>query len=252
MKRQMRRLDLMAEHEPAAIYRRLAAEGRPSYLPDAILGGIDGCVTTFAVVAGAVGGGFPPVVIIVLGFANLLADGFSMAVSNYQGTRSQQEQLEAARRGEEQHIELVPEGEREEIRQIFAQKGFDGPVLETIVTTITQDRRLWVETMLREELGLALESPQPLRASLATGLTFLLIGLVPLLPFLMPELTQAQAFLGSIVATAVAFFSIGAAKGYILQQPLVRSGLATLLTGGAAAALAYLVGIWLRAAYGAG
>jgi vacuolar iron transporter family protein len=249
MQKHMQKVDLEAEHLPTAVRKRLATGRRPSYLGDAVLGGIDGCVTTFAVVAGAVGGGFAPMVVIVLGFANLLADGFSMAVSNYQSTRSQQEQIEVARRQEEQQIERIPEGEREEIRQIFAQKGFSGAVLETIVETITNDRQLWVDTMLTEELGLSIDTPDPLRASMATGLTFILVGLIPLLPFLLP-LTQNKAFLSSIIATGIAFFSIGAAKGRTLQRPVLRAGLETLVTGGAAAALAYLVGAWLRSVYG--
>ena len=136
------RSELELEHSPEAIRIRLAELRKHSYLGDAILGGIDGCVVTFAVVAGTVGGGFPNIVAIVLGFANLLADGFSMAVSNYQNTKSQRELVEEARRTEEHHIEQIPIGEQEEIRQIFAGKGFEGEVLEKIVEVITQDRRL--------------------------------------------------------------------------------------------------------------
>jgi VIT family len=87
--------------------RGSAAEARepaPGYLGDAVLGGLDGCVATFAVVVGAMGGGFSGLVVIVLGFVNLLADGFSMAVSNYQGTKSQIETVEKARRSEERRI----------------------------------------------------------------------------------------------------------------------------------------------------
>lgn len=80
----------MRSSKPSTVRRRrrLAESRHPSYLGDAILGSIDGCVTTFAVVAGAAGGGFSSGVVIVLGIANLLADGFSMAVSNYQGPRA--------------------------------------------------------------------------------------------------------------------------------------------------------------------
>ncbi len=110
--------------------------------------------------------------IIVLGIANLLADGFSMAVSNYQGTKSQRQQIEEARRSEERQVEEIPEGEREEIRRIFAAKGFSGGTLERIVETITNDERLWVDTMLTEELGLEVEGPDPRSAALATGAAF--------------------------------------------------------------------------------
>ena len=131
-----------------SVRERLAARRQHNYLGDAVLGAIDGCVTTFAVVASAVGAGFSGVVVIVLGLANLLADGFSMAVGNYLGVKSEPERVERARRAEQHHIDGVPEGEREEIRQIFERKGFGGDVLEKIVEGITRDRRLWVDTML--------------------------------------------------------------------------------------------------------
>lgn len=245
---------LKARHQPEAIRARLEEPPRHSYVGDAVLGGIDGCVTTFAVVAGAVGGGFSSLVIIVLGFANLLADGFSMAVSNYQGTKTELDQVEEARAQEEREIDLIPEGEREEIRQIFARKGFQGETLEKIVEVITQDRRVWVDTMLTEELGIQIEGPRPLRAALATFLAFLLVGLVPLIPFLIPDLTLQQMFAFSSTITAMAFFAIGVVKGWVIQTPYsrLRSGLETLLMGGGAALLAYLVGAWLRQAFGAG
>jgi len=239
-------------HRPAAIRRRLAEQRRHSYLGDAVLGGIDGCVTTFAVVAGAVGGGFTSLVVVVLGFANLLADGFSMAVSNYQGTKSQRELVEEARREEERHIAHIPEGEREEIRQIFAGKGFEGDMLASIVDQITQDRRLWVDTMLTEELGLQLDGPHPLRAGLATFGAFLFVGFFPLFPFLLPGLTLETTFLLSSVGAATAFFGVGVGKGLVLGRSALKAGLETLITGGAAAALAYVVGAWLRHMFGAG
>ncbi len=241
---------LRDEHQPHRIEARLAAARRHSYVGDAVLGGIDGCVTTFAVVAGSVGGGFAPLVAIVLGFANLLADGFSMAVSNYQGTKSQREEVEEARRSEEQHIQRVPEGEREEIRQIFASKGFEGEALDHVVEVITQNRRLWVDTMITEELGLPLAGPEPLRAGVATFVAFVIVGLVPLLPFLIPGLPTNERFIVSSIVTALAFFGIGIAKGLVLQRSPIRSGLETLFVGGVAAVLAYAVGMWLQRTFG--
>jgi vacuolar iron transporter family protein len=243
--------ELEDEHLPQAIARRLAMHRRHRHVGDAVLGAVDGCVTTFAVVAGAVGGGFSQIVVIVLGFANLLADGFSMAVSNYLGTKSEREEVERARRNERKHIETIPAGEREEIRQIFARKGFSGEVLERIVNVVTSNPTLWVDTMLTEELGLQLDGPRPLRAALATFFAFVTVGLIPLAPFVLPALDADQRFIASAAVTAAAFFSIGLIKGKILERELMRSGLETLLTGGGAATLAYLVATWLRHAYGA-
>ena len=119
------------------------------------MGGVDGCITTFAVVSGSVGAGFPSSVAVILGFSNLFSDGFSMAISNYESSRAEQEYFESIKQSEEKHIEEVPEGEREEIRQIFKAKGFAGEILEKIVDTITADKRIWLEIMLMEEHGLS-------------------------------------------------------------------------------------------------
>ena len=117
--------ELTKEHRPERIRERINQD-RSGYVGDGILGGVDGIVTTFAVVAGAVGGGFGGEVVVVLGIAKLLADGFSMGVSNYLQTKSERERVEQARQNERRHVERVPEGERREIREIFAQKGFEG------------------------------------------------------------------------------------------------------------------------------
>ena len=243
--------ELEDEHLPQAIARRLAMHRRHGYVGDAVLGAVDGCVTTFAIVAAAVGGGFSEIVVIVLGFANLLADDFSMAVSNYLGTKSEREEVVRARQIERKHIETIPAGEREEIRQIFGRKGFSGEVLERVVDVITSNPNLWVDTMLTEELGLQLDGPHPVRAALATFLAFVIVGLIPLAPFVVSMMDADQRFIASATATAIAFFSVGVIKGKILERALMRSGLETLLIGGTAATLAFLVGAWLRHAYGA-
>jgi VIT1/CCC1 family predicted Fe2+/Mn2+ transporter len=241
---------LYREHQPEAIKKRLNHKNKPQTISDAVLGGIDGCVTTFAIVAGAVGAGFSASVALIMGFANLFADGFSMAVSNYEAIKAQREFREQARRMEEEHIDMVPAGEREEIRQLFARKGFSGNILEAIVTTISQDRQLWVETMLIEEHGLQTVELDPARSAAVTFTTFLIAGAIPLLPLFFTSLgIQRQFFLSAALAAAV-FFSIGMLKSLVFAKPVLRAGFGTLLTGGAAAALAYLTGYLLRYVFG--
>jgi vacuolar iron transporter family protein len=241
---------LRADHSAERIRVRLNERRAHSYLGDAILGGIDGCVTTFAVIAGAVGAEFSGLVVVVLGVANLLADGFSMGASNYLGTKSQREQIENARREEHRHIDEAPGGEREEVRQIFARKGFQGETLEHIVDVITRDRELWVNTMITEELGLPLESPSPVRAGLSTFAAFVAAGLVPLVPFFFGG-EPDERFAASAIATGLVFSSIGMLKGWVLERPAIRSGLETLAIGSGAAVVAYVVGAALRQAFGA-
>lgn len=251
MKRHNRE-QLLRDHHPEAIRERLERPGAIQNISDAVLGGIDGCVTTFAVVSGTVGAGFSPPVALVLGFANLFADGFSMAVSNYESIKAQGEFAQSLRRMEEDHIERVPAGEREEIRQIFRQKGFEGSILEEIIDTITADRRLWVETMLTEEHGVQAGTPDARRSALTTFAAFLLVGAMPLIPLFFTTLSLQRQFLLSALIAAVTFFCIGTLKSLVMQMPWLRSGLRTLLTGGAAAAIAFVTGYALRAALGIG
>lgn len=241
--------DLERYHTPEAIGERLDSGPSHSFLRDFVYGGIDGSVTTFAVVAGVSGAHLSPTIVIILGFANLIADGFSMAAGNWLGTRAEKQEHDEAAAAEHLHIALVPEGEREEIRQIFARKGFEGEDLDRAVEVITSDQRRWVETMLREELGLATQVRSPVKAAMATFVSFQIFGLIPLLPFVWQWLVQPDAsllFPASIVLTAAALFGVGAFKCRFVPQHWWWGGLETLAVGGSAAALAYAVGVLLR------
>lgn len=231
------------DHSIEAIRRRLDNATRPSYLRDWIYGGIDGAVTTFAVVSGVVGAELPPAVIIVLGLANLFADGFSMAASNFSGTRAEREELKRAETIEHRHIAEGPDGERDEIREIYRTKGFEGDDLERAVDIITSDRQRWVQTMLTEEYGLPLQVRSPLLAAACTFSAFFVCGAVPVIPFV---IRTGAPFRLSTVATVVVFFAIGCVKSRWSTMSWWKSGIETLLVGGAAAGLAYVVGYLLR------
>lgn len=240
--------ELQAEHTPEVIRKRLATGPVHSYLRDVVYGAIDGTVTTFAVVAGVAGAELSPGVVVVLGMANLLGDGFSMAVGNFLATRAEQQLQDRARRTEEEHIAKVPEGEREEIRQIFASKGFTGPELERVVDVITSNSKEWVATMMREELGFPQTSTSPTRAALATFAAFVVIGSLPLLAFLYQLMVGSlgNPFLLSSAVTGIGFFMIGAFKSRFVDSAWYWSGLETLAVGGGAAVLAFLVGLGLK------
>lgn len=205
------------------------------------MGGVDGCITTFAVVSGSVSAGFPSSVAVILGFSNLFSDGFSMAISNYESSRAEQEYFESIKQSEEKHIEEVPEGEREEIRQIFKAKGFAGEILEKIVDTITADKRIWLEIMLMEEHGLSKDTQKPSISAGVTFLAFVTVGAIPLLPYVVSSLEMSQQFSMSAFLAETMFFLIGMVKSIALAKPVFLSGIRTLLTGGAAASLAYFL-----------
>ena len=115
------------------------------HFEDFIYGSIDGAVTTFAIVAGVIGAGLSPGIVLILGFANLFADGFAMAAANYQATKAKREFIEMKQKQEEWEIDHLREQEKDEIRSIYRKKGFGGELLEDIVRVITSRRKVWVE-----------------------------------------------------------------------------------------------------------
>ena len=230
-------MELEHSHEPDAIRERFASPPHPGYLRDWIYGGIDGAITTFAIVAGVVGGNLSWTVVLVLGIANLVADGFSMAASNYSGTKAERDNYDRLYARERRHIDFRPDGEREEIRQIFEAKGFKGGYLEHAVRAITANEERWIETMLAEEYGLSRVVKSPVKAGFCTFVAFVLAGAVPLVSYL-----PTSNLLVASVATGIVFFTIGAVKSRWSPASLWASGLETFGIGMGAAALAYSIG----------
>ncbi|TAE53486.1 MAG: hypothetical protein EAZ89_07385 [Bacteroidetes bacterium] len=215
------------------------------YLGEFVYGGIDGSVTTFAVVAGSAGAGLPVSVVLILGFANLIADGFSMSVGAYLSTRSERDNYEKHKRIEYEEVELIPEKEREEIRDIYRKKGFEGELLEKVVEVITADKDRWVDVMMKEELEMSLDHKSPLGKALTTFLAFLVVGLIPLLAYVFNfnnALNPSQLFTLSCVMTGLAFMFIGWLKARVTHTSYPKAILETLFLGGSAAALSYFVG----------
>jgi len=226
-------------HSPQEIAERINAPPGRGVLRDVVYGGIDGSVTTFAIVAGVAGAGLSPFVIVALGLANVLADGFSMAAGNYSGTKAELDNIRRIRAVEERHIALYPDGEREEVREILAQKGLSGGILNEATAEITSSTENWINLMIEGEYGLGSVDPHPMKAALATFFAFLVAGMIPLLPFLA---SLPNAFAISAWMTMAVFFAIGALKSRWSLAPWWRSGIETFLIGGLAALIAYLVG----------
>ncbi|GEO07108.1 membrane protein [Adhaeribacter aerolatus] len=235
--------------KPNKVSTPLRNRNKNIYLKDFVYGAVDGAVTTFAVVSGVAGADLPPRIVIILGMANLLADGFSMAVSNYLGVETQNQLLQKTRDEELNQIQHNPEVEKSEIRQIYAQKGFSGDNLDQAVEIITADKTQWTNTVLQEEFGLTPTETVAWKAALATFTAFLAVGFIPVFPFLWNFLSQQKLdnpFFWSSISTGLAFLAIGAIKSKFVNKPWYNSGLETLLLGGAAAVLAYLVGDLLK------
>lgn len=218
------------------------------YLPEAVYGSIDGIVTTFAVVAGAAGAHLGITVVLILGLANLIADGLSMSIGSYLSKRSEQDNYNKHLRIEEWEVENLPEVERKEIEDIYRAKGFEGKELEMVVNRITSNKKVWVDTMMKDELGLTLEKKSPFMSGVSTFIAFVIAGSVPLLVYLLAYSGKStiDPFMLSGVVTACTFILIGYIKTYVTQSGWLRSISETLLLGASAAVAAYLLGDYLE------
>ena len=232
-----------AVHGKSGLFKRFE-----KYLGEFVYGGIDGCVTTFAVVSGSVGAGLDSSIIIILGFANLLADGFAMSIGAYLSTKSEQDNYNKHKQVEYWEIENLPHVEKEEIREIYAAKGFEGELLEEVVDVITKDREVWVNTMMKEELEMMEEDRSPFWIGATTYFSFLLIGLIPLVIYVVDYITplQQNLFLIASILTAFGFIIIGWLKTYVNQTSALKGILETLVLGGIAAVVSYFVGDFLE------
>ena len=227
-------------HDADSIRERLSADPSMSYPRDWIYGGIDGAITTFAIVAGAVGGALGERVILILGVANVVADGLSMAAANYVGSKAEADDEKRLRAIEAKHIRLDPEGERREVAEIMRKMGFEGADLDRAVEVITADRERWINTMMVGEYGVSPARRSPTKAALSTFIAFMLCGLVPLAPFFMG---LPSAWIVSVVLTCLVFFGIGSAKSLWSPQKAWISGLEVLTIGALAATAAYSLGM---------
>lgn len=227
-------------HTQAEIDSRLEVDSSSvSYLKDAIYGGMDGAVTTLAIVAGVAGAGIDRHVVMALGVANVLADGFSMAASNYSGSKAESDRVKRLQSMEERHIQENPEGERLEVIAILKRKGLTGTQLFNAVDAITAHRGFWVDVMLLEEHGVSPLPVRPFGSAVITFLAFVLCGAVPLIPFLF---AVEQSYELTALLTGMVFLTIGAVKSRWTLEAWWLSALKTFSIGATAAYIAWHAG----------
>jgi VIT1/CCC1 family predicted Fe2+/Mn2+ transporter len=243
-----------AAHDPGHIARAVQAREEhggvgSQYVGDFVYGGLDGIITTFAVVSGVAGANLGTGIILILGMANLLADGFSMATGAYLSTKSEQEYYDKERQREAWEVEHFPEGERAELRELYRHKGYSEEEAGQMLSILTRDKERWVDAMMLDELGLMKDEGNPLFNALATLIAFILAGALPLLVYLaglVVPVPPQVAFPVSMLLSGLALFGLGAAKVLVTHLNPLRSGLEMLLVGGLAAVVAYAVGALLK------
>jgi len=238
-----------AAHEPPKSVGPSAEEkhttGSGKYIKSIIYGGLDGTITTFAAVAGVAGAALSPGVVLIMGLANLAADGLSMSIGDYLSSKSESEYEAAERSREAWEVENYPDGEKRELREIYEARGMSSPDAAAVVDIIAKDKEAWVDTMMVEELGIMPSDESPLKNALATFFAFATFGFLPIAAYVfalfVPALSHAQ-FPLACVLTGATLFGLGALKTSITGKNWLTSGLEMLVVGGVAAAAAYVIG----------
>ena len=216
-----------------------------SFLPEFVYGGIDGSITTFAVVAGAAGAGLDTSVVLILGFANLIADGFSMSVGNYLSEKTAQQEYDRQSRQVEHDISVDEEAQKAQLQRAYVQRGLKGSRLQNLIDLLAGSREIFRDTILHEVYETAPVYKNPFHSALMTFLAFCIVGLIPLITYIWNAISPIDAgnlFPLACLLTSIAFAIIGWLKSAFTHTNPFRAIAETLLLGGLAAALAYFVG----------
>ncbi len=240
-----------AAHTPQAIAQALEEHGGAGsqYLGELVYGGLDGIITTFAVVSGVAGAELGSGIVLIMGLANLLADGFSMAVGAYLSNKSEQEFYQKEYQRELWEIEHFPEGERAELLEIYQHQGYSPEEATQITEIKTRNQQRWVNAMMIDELGMLKDESNPVLNAVATFVAFLVAGSMPLLVYvigLAVTVPAQAAFPIAVSLSGLGLFILGAAKSLFTRRNALLSGFEMLIVGGMAASVAYLVGVLLK------
>lgn len=217
------------------------------YIKSFVYGGLDGTITTFAIVAGVAGASLSVSIVLILGFANLAADGISMAFGDYLSTKAEREYGSAERRREEKATKF-PKVEKKSLIKIFLKQGFSRRDTEKIAGIVCKNKKACVDLMLAYELGIARKNQNPFKNAATTFSSFVLFGFIPLIAYVFSKsvsIFQQDTFLMASVFTGLTLFSLGAVKCKVTGMNWLRSGVEMLLVGGLAAVAAYVIGYFI-------
>jgi vacuolar iron transporter family protein len=218
---------------------------RASGLSDIILGGQDGLVNVLGVILGVAAATSDPRIVLVAGLAATFAESVSMGAVAYTSTLADADFYESERAREFRHITEVPHLEKNEVRDIYAKKGFNGDLLERIVATITANEDVWVAVMMSEEHQLRpTDRGQALRSALVVGFSAIVGSLIPLAPFAFLPVGYSMGV--AVVITALVLFGVGAYKARTTVGHPGKSGLEMAVIGTLSALVGYAVGLLFK------
>lgn len=216
-------------------------------MKEAVFGFNDGVVSTFAVIAGMTGGVVNHHTVLLAALATLIAGAFSMGLGTYLGSKSEKDIYENEIKRELWEMEHLPEREAQEIRDIYKKRGFEGELLEQVVSKITGNPKIWLKTMLAEELGFAAEPPQPIKNGLTMSSAFVAGSVLPTFPYFFHSEkilwgNISLLFGVSMAVSILGLFVAGVFKTKFTRKKIIVSALETLFVGIIAAGGSYGIG----------
>jgi VIT1/CCC1 family predicted Fe2+/Mn2+ transporter len=216
-----------------------------SVLADVILGGQDGLVNVLGIILGIAAATSDSRIVLVAGLAATFAESISMAAVAYTATLAETAHYESEREREYRHVQMVPAVEKEEVRSIYQQKGFEGDLLDQIVEKITADEDVWVGVMMSEEHQLTPTSRKDaFRSAMIVGVAAIIGSLIPLVPFLFFDV--APSIWASVLISAITLFAVGVYKARTTVGHAGKSGFEMAAIGTVSALVGYVVGILLK------
>lgn len=217
---------------------------RGRWLAEVILGAQDGLVNTLGVVLGVAAASGSARIVVAAGMAAAVAESVSMGAVGYSSSVARGDLFRSERAREYRHVESTPDVEREEVRRLYAEKGFEGELLERVVTTICANKDVWVAVMMAEEHALSpVDRKSSLSSAAVIGVASLLASVVPVIPFLFAGTTLAMG--AAAVVSGALLFVLGAFKAWLTTGSRARSGLELAVIGLLSAAFGWLVGALL-------
>ncbi len=211
------------------------------FITDIVIGMSDGLTVPFALAAGLSGAVQDNNIIITAGIAEIVAGSIAMGLGGYLAGKTEQEHYESELKREFKEVELLPEKEKEEVKEVFAEYGLSVHSQNIIADELSQDKHKWVDFMMKYELGLDKPNPNRARNSASTiGISYIVGGLIPLTAYFFTE-NPNQGLMASAVLTLICLFVFGYFKSKVTGQPPIKGAIKVTIIGFLAAGAAFIV-----------
>ena len=208
---------------------------------DIVIGMSDGLTVPFALAAGLSGAVNSSTIVVTAGIAEIVAGSIAMGLGGFLAGRTEADHYHAELAREYEEVERIPEQEKAEVKQVFADFGLSQHLQDEIADEMAKDKDKWVDFMMRFELGL--EKPEDNRATqsaITIGLSYVVGGIIPLSPYFFINNSQIALYY-SCGITLICLFVFGYFKSKVTGQPPFAGALKVVVIGALAAAAAFLV-----------